>query len=139
MWLPWKRKPKRGIFEYRDGTGAIRSIDPLVAWRALREDEELDPTIHFDMMAVESTAPEDVAMADDAQATVVAATRRAFGLTAYSPDNHAGLTEQETLGVLWSFLAWIEAQKKSIGLSPTLPQPTAPASLAGASPTIASS
>lgn len=115
MWLPWRRKSKREIFEFRDGAGMLRRVDPLVVYNGLFTDEELRPEDHFAML--EPDAPEELQR--KAQPVVARAARRLFGLASFSDDQETGVTDGEAIGTLISFVEWMSGQKKSTNTQPT--------------------
>lgn len=124
MWLPWKRrKNARNIFEFIDGTGKTCRIDPLAAWVRFVEDPQLDPTIHFDQLGCD-----DAKLQAEATRIVAAAARRVFLLPEFVSNDPASLTNDEVNQLLWTFIDWVEAQKKTTGWNPISPQPTASAS-----------
>lgn len=114
MWLPWRRKDKRAIFEFRDGAGTLRRVDPLVAWRKMVTDPELNVEDHFDMLR-----HADPLVALKASPIVAGAARRIFGLAEFSQDNPASVTDSEATQILLSYIEWWAGQKKSTSPSPT--------------------
>lgn len=125
MWLPWRRKNKREIFEFRDGAGKLRRIDPMVAYRRLTSDPQLNAEEHFGILESESSPPE---MLIEASTIAAAAARRIFGLAEFSDTDPASVTDNEAKAILIDFVVWVDAQKKSASPSPTLPPAMAPAS-----------
>ena len=133
MWLPWKKKKRprnsrggecdRNIFEFRDGAGNVCRIDPLAAWCRFVEDSQLDPTIHFDQLGCD-----DAKMQAEATRIVAGAARRVFLLPEFASSDPASLTNDEVNQLLWTFIDWVEAQKKTTGGHPISLQPTASAS-----------
>lgn len=116
MWLPRfirriATRRRREIFHYRDGLRQ-RRIDPLVAWRRMQADHELDPSIHFPQLA-----HADPKLSDEAMAIVASASRRIFGLTSLD-DSPEGVTEREAVEVLVDFINWGEALKKNTNTPP---------------------
>jgi len=123
MWLPWRRKNRRAIFEFRDGAGKLRRVDPLVAWRRMMSDPELNVDDHFDMLN-----HADPTLALKASPIVAGAARRIFGLTEFTDSDPASVTDAEATAVLLSYLDWMADQKKSANPSPTCSPVMAPAS-----------
>lgn len=115
MWLPFRRKNKRAIFHYRDGAGP-RSIDPLVAWRRLRCEPEME--MHFTALQTETPLREDEHLVNDAAADLADAACRIFDLKPYSPDEPSSVIESEAMAILYSFIEWMALQKKSTNPTP---------------------
>lgn len=111
MW-PFTRKPDRNIFSFWDGVRR-RRVDPLLALRAF----DRHPTFNFDEQA-------ELVKAGEFAATKLAvdATREIFAIPAWS-ETEPGLTEAETILVLWQFITFNQLVKKN-----TNPAPFSPAS-----------
>lgn len=124
MWTPWRRKRKREIFEFRDGAGRLRRIDPMVAWRRMMADPELNAEEHFSDLGMVDKPELQLAAAE----ITAAAARRIFGLVPLSDDDASSVTDGEAAAILLDYLAWMELQKKSTSPSPTLPPAMAPTS-----------
>lgn len=122
----WLRNRRRNIFTFWDGTRR-RSIDPAVAWRVMWEQTDCDPTRDFGPATGIGSDGEDVPFDPAAQDRVLAMARLMFGLQPYS-DSQPGLTVQETFGVLWDFLRYMDVLKKKRAPSPTPSRHTASAS-----------
>ncbi len=108
----WKRaESRRDIFAYWDGIKA-RTADPIVAYRALKDDPKFNLEVH----------PALIDAGDlEAIGITAAAVRAAFGV---KPLEQGGLTEQECIVLLLDFFGWA-AEKKNISSGPvTLPEPT---------------
>lgn len=121
-WLRrWRQNRTRAIFRYWDGQ-AMRSADPITLWRAIKAHPqfnlERDPLMHD---------------AGDDESTVIClnATRDIFGV---KPVEEGGLTETETIDLLGSYFDWINAVKKNISTSPTLPESMASPPFCGMEP-----
>jgi hypothetical protein len=112
MW-PFRKRDERAIFRYFDGVKE-RAIDPIFALRALDAHQKF----HFDEHAKQL-------LAGDFETTKIAvdAIREIFGVQPWS-ENSLGLTEGETLALLWKFVAYNDDIKKNISPPLTSPPPT---------------
>ncbi len=106
----WRLNRHRAIFRFWDGR-TYRRVDPLVAFRALRE----HPTFEIER----DLTGHDAGQEDSTQACL-AATRVAFGVVPFDGSGNLplGLTEAETIDLLATFGNWTQAVKKNI--SPSL-------------------
>lgn len=118
----WLFNRRRAIFQFWNGR-AWCQVDPLVVFRKLREHPEFD--LDRDTMFHEAGH-------EDSTQLCIAATRVAFGVTAF--DGSAGLTEAETMDLLQSFGAWMQSVKKN-----TSPQPISLATSATVPPSCTAS
>lgn len=107
----WKRPKAREIFAYFDGAKK-RFVDPIVAYRALKDDPKFKLELH---PALVDTG--DV----EAIGITAAAVRSAFGVKALDA---GGLTEQECIVLLLDFFAWADEKKNSTSGPVTLPGPS---------------
>ena len=104
------REHNRQLFRYWDGQKK-RSIDPLLSWRSMWEDPECchdGSLIEYDPTA---------------QDRVLNMTRRMFGVAPWV-ENGGGLTINETLELLWSFMRYMDAIKKKQDPLPMQSAPT---------------
>jgi broad specificity phosphatase PhoE len=122
----WKKKPNRNIYRFWDGTRE-RGIDPVRALREMYADKEFVPEKHY-----------DAAVEGDLEATAVTLrmVHRVFGLQPYreTDSSEVGLTDQESLEVLFGLAEYLETLKKNGNGQQTLPDVTEPPPL-GASTT----
>jgi len=102
---------QRNTFRYWDG-GKLRAIDPMVAYRGLSSFEGFD----WDKDPIRTERGDDAALS-----RTVAATRTVFGIATYSESSTGGLTEDESLGLLISFVEYMIEQKKNGSRLPILP------------------
>ena len=110
-WFDFWRRPKREIFPYFDGKKK-RRIDPIVAYRALKDDPKFNLELH----------PALVDEGDvEAIGITAAAIRSAFGVKDYAA---GGLAEQECVVLLLDFFAWADEKKNSTSGPVTLPGPS---------------
>lgn len=127
MWEWWKQR-QRAIFRYWDGR-RTRAIDPLVAWRKMWEHPTCRPQDDFGpatgMNADGTATPFDQQALD----RVLSMAREMFDLQPFS-ESSPGLTIDETLSVLWTFIAFMNALKKKRAPLPTTLPPTAASSSA---------
>lgn len=118
----FRRHERRDIFAYWDGQSQ-RQIDPLVAWRALWEDPDVDPKLDFQLATGLDEQGRAVDYDPAAQDRVAALVRKIFDVQPWS-EKTAGLTVNETFQLLWSFLRYINELKKKRGPTPTSSPPT---------------
>lgn len=109
--LNWLRRRlsdrQRQIFRYWDGQ-RLRSIDPVVATRALLGSADFDWS--QDPLTIETGVTRD--LRDQAIARTVSAVRQAFALPV-PVDGARGLVETEVIGLLVLFADYIRQQKKN--------------------------
>lgn len=115
-------RKQRQSFRYWDGR-RLRSIDPVVAYRGLASVDDFD----WDRDPVRIERGDDKAL----QRTI-AATRSVFDVKPFSSDGD-GLTEDESLELLISFVDYMAEQKKSGNRLLILLQHTEPESSPGTS------
>ena len=128
-----RRDSRRDIFQYWDGS-KYRRCDPLVAWRALWEDPEVDPKLDFELATGLNAQGESVDYDPAAQDRVIGLIRKIFDVTAWT-ETTAGLTVNETFALLWEFLRYVNAMKKKREQTPMQSPPTELKSSADASTT----
>lgn len=100
-------RSKRQIFKYHDGM-RTRFADPIVVLRAIVSHAKLDPEVHFTQFE-----SEDTNLQSEAGAILAEATRDIFGIRPFSEQCPNGLTELETLDVLYAFVDYAETLKKN--------------------------
>ena len=128
MW-PFKPKhSKREIFSFWDGM-RTRKADPVVLYRGMATHPEYN--LERDVPA---TADGDPA----AHRLTVQVVREVFGVKPWT-EGEDGLTERETVDLLWQFNDYLESLKKSTSPNPTLRPATEPPSSDQGSPTSAES
>lgn len=118
----WWRQRQREIFRYWDGT-RHRAIDPLVAWRLMWEHPECKPQDDFATAVGQDSEGNPVPFSQEALDRVLAMARQMFDVRPYS-ETSPGLTIDETLAVLWSFMAFMRQLKKKREPLPTTSAPT---------------
>ena len=109
----WKRRAlhkQRNIFEYFDGI-RTRRIDPFVVQRLLDTHEKFHWEIGFDVDRGDL----------EAEKVTVDATREVFDIPLWDEDN-AGLTDTETMSVLYEYVDYLDRIKKKFNLG-QMPQP----------------
>ena len=114
--VPPQESP-REIFRYWNGTRK-RGVDPLAALRTLLTHPEFNA--ETDPALAEAGDPE-------ASARALGAIRSAFQVAAWSEDdagNQSGMTERETMAILYEFQDYIETLKKNISQPLTSPPAT---------------
>lgn len=118
--LNWIRRKlyerNRAIFTYWDGQ-RLRRIDPLAAFRAIRAHERFDIDTHLDLAN---------GGIDEAIQVTLEATREIFDVREYA--DGVGLTIDETMNLIGSFVYYLNALKKNGSPRPISPEPTAPES-----------
>lgn len=116
----------RGLFRFHDGR-RVREADPVSVLLALEAHPEFrldrDPTL-----AIRDGDSEAMAIMTDA-------VRSAFNVPAFTSKSAPGLTSNECVHLLATFLAYVDLQKKSIRPTPTSPQSTEPTSNPSGEPT----
>ena len=125
MWN-WFSNKRRNIFRYWDGS-RTRAIDPAVAWRMMWEHPECDPNRDFGPATTVGPDNTHVEFDGAAQDRVLSMIRDMFHVKAYAEDS-PGLTIDETFGLLWSFMKYMEGLKKKRGPLPTMSAPSASSS-----------
>lgn len=115
-----RQERNREIFRYWDGTRE-RGADPIKALRGMLGDERFNVETH-----------PDLALAGDLEASEIClkTVRRVFGIEEFSEANGAehGLTDGETLKVLFAFGEYMDTLKKNGSGQPTSRGPTVLAS-----------
>lgn len=109
------RPSPRKIFGYSDGSGRQRWVDPVATHAAIEaacpEWGELLDSLGTDPSTVPSGPVRDglVQQRKDARVRLLAATRHAFGVEAFTDagGRPRGLTEGETITLLHEFLNWM--------------------------------
>jgi hypothetical protein len=119
----WWRERNRKIFRFWDGA-RVRRVDPIVVFRALRLVKDFD--LENDLTGIASGD-------DSACARAIAATRMVFGIQPWNEED--GLTEDETLDVLASFVLWWDELKKNSSPLPISPVATVPSPASSVSST----
>lgn len=123
----WMQNRHRAIFRYWDGS-RLRSIDPMVAYRALDSHNEFDWETHPLLIDPPEDAPKlNIKLSVEAMGITADAVRTAFDIPQYK--NGRGLTEGELVNLLTVFTEWMTALKKNTRPMPISPEPTEPESL----------
>lgn len=94
---------KRGLYLFNDGK-RMRCVDPIVVLTEMENHKEF----RFDRHPQEVQDGES-----EAQRILIDATRKAFGVPAFTSPKLPGLTEKETMKLFWHFCGWVESQKKN--------------------------
>lgn len=106
-----RQEREREIFRFWDGVSE-RGIDPIRVLRAMMAHETFNAEIHV-----------DAAIAGDPEATGIclAATRELFGVAEWREyaGEQAGLTDKETLSLMFAFAEYMDGLKKNFNGSPT--------------------
>lgn len=122
-WLfGWLFRPTRNIFRYHDGTRS-RAIDPLVAWRRMWEHPTCNPEKDIEPATGLTSDGTPIPFDQAAQDRVIAMARDMFDLKPFN-ENGTGLTIDETQGLLFQFMLFMNAIKKKRARSPTTSAPT---------------
>lgn len=129
-----RRASRRDIYRYWDGS-RWRARDPLVAWRAIWEDPDVDPKIDFELATGLNSRGENVEYNPESQDKVLAMIRRIFDVEQFSESHPRGLTINETFALLWDFLRYANSLKKKPSPTPTPSPPTGSESSDGSSTT----
>lgn len=115
--LNWLRSKlinhRRAIYSYFDGQ-QVRKADPMVLHRSLMSHPEFDLATHPQLI---DESPED-------RDITLNATRDVFGVKAFDGLTGEGLTEEETINLLWGFVSYCNSKKKRTNPSPTSPPAT---------------
>lgn len=119
-----RKRRRRHLFAWQDGTGRVRHADPIQVWQSLETDPEFDLESHGPLAAAGDIASQNIC----ARAAI-----RAVGGSQFSETHPDGLTVMEGLELLVAFVDFVEGLKKNTGHSPTSPSPTG--SAATGSPT----
>lgn len=123
--LNWLRRRlinrRRAIFTYWNGQRLV-SNDPMRIFRSLLTHPKFDWNQHPQLIDDYGRERESHAERE----IVLDAIRDVFHVTAYDPDTGKGLTEEETLSLLWSFTHYCNSKKKSGNPSPTPPRSSEP-------------
>lgn len=121
MW-GWWRQRQRAIYRYWDGQ-RTRAIDPLIAWRKMWEHPTCRPQDDFGPATGMNADGTATPFEQEALDRVLSMAREMFDLRQFS-ETSPGLTIDETLSVLWTFIAFMNALKKKRAPLPTTSPPT---------------
>ncbi len=102
------------IFRYFNGRKKV-VIDPLVAWAKLKDHPTFELAVHPALIDLQDV---------EAIAVTVAAVREIFGAVPLNDTGTVGLTQLETLGLLFEFCGWLDSVKKNTNVPPILQPPT---------------
>lgn len=104
---------RRAIYRYWDGK-RFRRADPMVLYRSLMSHPKFDLSTH----------PQFIDENQEDRDITLSAIRDVFGVKAFDGLTGEGLTEEETVQLLWAFVSYCTAKKKSVSPSPTSPPAT---------------
>jgi len=117
------RESRRQLFRYWDGKKK-RRIDPLPAWRMMFDNPDCIPDDDFGPATGVNAEGNEIAFDGEAQDRVLNMTRKMFGVKEWS-ESSGGLTANETLDLLWSFMGYMSELKKRDDRTRTRPAPSA--------------